>query len=119
MMQEAVGAPTAGALPQPAKAQVESTGSSSDSVPIRPSLGAINGALGTAMPAARACLEPDSPISRATITFQSDGSVSNVSVTEWAAGKPVEGCIRAALMRARVPPFAQPTYTVPATIRSN
>jgi hypothetical protein len=86
---------------------------------LRPSLGAINGAIGTAMPAARACVDLDSPVSRASITFNSDGSVGAVAISGWAAGKPAEECIRAALSKARVPPFAQPTYTVPATIRSN
>jgi hypothetical protein len=118
LMQEAVGSPkeepatvqpTIAAGPEPA----------SGSVPLRPSLGAINGALGTVMPTARACLDEDAPVSRASVTFNSDGTVGNVSVSGWAAGKPAEQCIRAALGKARVPPFAQPTYTAPATIRSN
>ena len=84
----------------------------------RPS-GAIQGALGTALPSARACLEPDDPISHATVTFQSDGSVGSVTVTGGAAGKPAEACIRSALSKARVSPFAQPSFSVPATIRPN
>jgi hypothetical protein len=118
-MQEAVGgaAPSAPVRPPP---QADTTTNAANAgVPLKPSQGAVNGALGIALPAARACLEPDSPISRATITFRSDGTVSDVVVEDWAAGKPVEGCIRAALRRAVVPPFAQPTYSVPATIRSN
>jgi hypothetical protein len=71
------------------------------------------------MPTARACVDEDAPVSRASVTFNSDGTVGNVSVTGWATGKPAEQCIRAALGKARVPPFAQPTYTAPATIRSN
>jgi hypothetical protein len=119
MMQQAVGVSGTSMAPQPAKAQGDSTESLNGGVPLRPSLGAVNGALGTAMPGARACIDSDSPVSHATITFQSDGSVANVAIADWAAGKPVEACIRAALMKARVPPFALPTYTVPATIRSN
>lgn len=88
-------------------------------VPLKPSLGAIQGALGTALPAARACLGPDDPISRATVTFRSDGGVASVSVSGGAAGTPAEECIRAALMKARVEPFAQPTFTAPATVRPN
>jgi hypothetical protein len=88
-------------------------------VPLKPSLGAIQGALGTALPAARACLGPDDPISRATVTFRSDGAVASVSVSGGAAGTPAEECIRSALMRARVAPFAQPTFTAPATVRPN
>ncbi len=71
------------------------------------------------MPSARACLGPDDPISRAQVTFQSDGSVQSVSVSGGASGKPAEACIRAALMKARVAPFAQPTFTAPATIRGS
>jgi hypothetical protein len=89
------------------------------SVPLRPPQGAIQGALGAALPSARSCLGPDDPISRATITFASDGSVQNVSISGGAAGKPAEGCIRSALSRAHVPPFAQPTFTASTTIRPN
>jgi hypothetical protein len=89
------------------------------SVTLKPSQGAIQGALGAALPAARACLGPDDPISRASVTFQSDGTVQSVTVTGGAAGKPAEACIRSALMRAKVPPFATPTFTAPATIRPN
>ncbi|HLK40851.1 MAG TPA: hypothetical protein VKU41_29055 [Polyangiaceae bacterium] len=93
------------------------------SVPRRPSLGAVQGALGAVMPAARLCLGPDDPICRASITFQSDGRVESVSLeggsVAGALGKPAEACIRAALSRARVPPFAQPVFTVPATVRPN
>jgi hypothetical protein len=89
------------------------------SVPLKPSQGAIQGALGAALPAARACLGPDDPISHATITFGSDGTVQNVGVSGGAAGKPAEACIRNALKRARVAPFAQPTFTATATVRPN
>jgi hypothetical protein len=89
------------------------------SVVLKPSQGAIQGALGAALPAARGCLGPDDPISRASVTFQSDGTVQSVTVTGGAAGKPAEACIRSALMRAKVPPFATPTFTAPATIRPN
>jgi hypothetical protein len=87
------------------------------SVPRKPSLGAVQGALGTVLPAARVCLGPDDPISHATITFKSDGSVESVSISGGALGRPAEACIRAALMRAHVPPFAQPIFTAPATVR--
>jgi hypothetical protein len=122
LMRESTGAPAESPPVQPAiaPAGAQSPSESGDrSVPLRPSLGAINGAIGTAMPAARACLDVDAPVSRASITFNSDGSVGAVAISGWAAGKPAEECIKAALGKARVPPFAQPTYTVPATIRSN
>jgi hypothetical protein len=109
------GSPSTAAPATPDAPQAGAPGS----VPFKPSMGAINGALGAAMPGARACLGPDDPISRATVTFQSDGSVQSVSVSGGAAGKPAEGCIRAALMKARVQPFAIPTFSAPATIRPN
>jgi len=119
LMQEAVGGAAASAAPHPTTPPDDTTSTANAGVPFRPSQGAVNGALGIALPSARACLETDSPISRATITFRSDGAVSEVVVEGWAAGKPAEACIRAALGKARVPPFAQPMYSVPATIRSN
>jgi hypothetical protein len=88
------------------------------SMPVRPALGALDAALGATLPDARSCLDPDAPISRATITFRSNGSAESVSVTGGAKGKPAEGCIRTALMRTRVGPFAQDTFRVPVTIRA-
>ena len=115
LMQQAAGTPPSATTVTTPDAPLASPGS----VPLKPSQGAINGALGAALPGARACLGPDDPISRATVTFQSDGSVQSVSVSGGAAGKPVEGCIRAALMKARVQPFAQATYSASTTIRAN
>jgi hypothetical protein len=71
------------------------------------------------LPGARGCLDPDDPVSRVTVTFQSDGSVQNVAVSGGAAGKPAEACIRSALMKARVQPFAQPSFSFGTTIRPN
>jgi hypothetical protein len=69
------------------------------------------------MPAARACLESDDPISRATMTFGSDGNVRSVVVSGAASGKPAGACIRGALAKVRVPPFAQATFAFEATVR--
>lgn len=88
-------------------------------VPQKPSQGAVTGAIGAVLPAARACLGPDDPISRATITFVSAGTVQSVNVTGGAAGKPAEACIKSALTRAKVAPFMEATYTAPITIRHN
>ena len=87
------------------------------SVPQKPSQGAVTGALGAVLPGARACLGPDDAVSRAAITFTSAGTVQSVNVTGGAAGKPAEGCIKAALSKAKVTPFAEATYTAPVTIR--
>lgn len=85
----------------------------------RPSQGQVAGAIGSVMPAAKACLNGDEPMSRATVTFQSDGTVKSVNVTGFAAGKPQEACIKTALSKATVSPFAEATYPVPVTIRAN
>ncbi len=87
------------------------------SVPQKPSQGAVTGAIGAALPAARACLKQDEPVSRAAVTFGSNGSVQSVIVTGNAAGKPAEGCIKAALGKAKVPAFAMPTYSANVTVR--
>jgi hypothetical protein len=86
-------------------------------VPQKPSQGAVTGAIGAVLPGARACLGPDDPVSRASITFTSAGTVQNVSVTGGAAGKPAEGCIKGALGKAKVAPFAEATYTANITVR--
>ncbi len=87
------------------------------SVPQRPSQGALTGAINVALPGARGCLGPDDPVSRATVVFASAGNVQSVTVSGAAAGKPAEGCIKAALMKAKVPPFAEATFTFPVTVR--
>jgi len=118
LMQQAAGvtsSPTGAAPTATATDSLPAPGS----VPLKPSMGAIQGALGAAMPGARACLGPDDPVSHATVTFKSDGSVQSVAISGGAAGKPAEGCIRAALSKARVQPFVQPTFTAPATVRPN
>ena len=86
-------------------------------VPQKPSQGAVTGAIGAVLPNARQCLGPDDPVSRASITFTSAGTVQNVNVTGGAAGKPAEGCIKGALGKAKVAPFAEATYTANITVR--
>src|SRR5207244_4159549 len=89
----AAGPAAAGAeAPTPAAAPVAPAGS----VPQRPSQGAVTGALGAVLPDARACLGPDDPVSKARVVFGSNGSVESITVTGFAAGKPVEACIKGA-----------------------
>lgn len=87
------------------------------SVPQKPSQGAVVGALGAVLPAARNCIGPDDPISRATVTFSSNGTVQSVNVTGAAAGKPAGECIKGALSKAKLAPFAEATFVAPVTIR--
>ncbi len=87
------------------------------SVPQKPSQGAVTGAIGAVLPGARACLGPDDPVSRASITFTSGGAVQAVNVTGGAAGKPAAECIKAALGKAKLAPFAEATYTANITVR--
>jgi hypothetical protein len=116
-MRQAAG-PSVSATAAPPTAADTSTGATGN-VPGKPSQGAVSGAIGAVMPAARACLEAEDPVSHATIVFRSDGSVKSVSIDGGIAGKPQEACVRAALMRAHVPPFAQPDFMGFATIRPN
>jgi hypothetical protein len=68
---------------------------------------------------ARACLTSGDPVSFASVSFGSSGAVSSVIVSGSASGKAAEGCIKAALGRAKVPAFAQPSYTQKFTVRPN
>ncbi|MBK8994344.1 MAG: hypothetical protein IPM35_01135 [Myxococcales bacterium] len=86
-------------------------------LPDKPSTGAVQAAIGSVMGSARACVAGHDEDSRATITFGSDGRVSSVAVSGKAAGTPAEACIKAALGKARVQPFARPSFSVGAAIR--
>lgn len=101
------------------KGSSEPTGPRVDpgSIPEKPSQGAIQGALGSVMGAARSCVAGMDAPSRATIVFGSDGSVKSVSVGAPAAGTPAESCIRSALSRARVPPFKSSSFTFGVNVR--
>ena len=102
-----------------AKPAAATAGKAAGNIPQKPSQGAVTGAIGAVLPGARACLGPDDPISRATVVFASDGAVERVNVTGSAAGKPIEACIKGALMKAKLQPFAEPSYTANITIRHN
>lgn len=86
-------------------------------VPQKPATGAVTGALMTVMPNARACLGPDDPISRVTVEFASEGTPKRIAVSGAAAGKPTETCIKAAFQHAKLPPFAEPSFTTTVTVR--
>lgn len=86
-------------------------------LPDKPSTGAVQAAIGAVMGSARACVAGQDEPSRASVTFGADGRVQSVSVSGKAAGTPAEACIRSALGKARVQPFARPSYSVGATVR--
>lgn len=92
-------------------------GKGNQSVPEKPSQGSVNSAIGSVMGGAKSCVAGADDVSRAQITFGSNGSVQNVSVTGWAANNGQSGCVKSALKGASVGPFSQPTFTVGVTIR--
>lgn len=113
-VEEPVAARTdAPAAPLAPKTQEASRGD----LPAEPGLGAVQAAIGSVMMPARNCLAGQETGSRATLVFGSDGRARSVSVSGPAAGTPAEGCLKAALMGARVPAFAEPTYSAALTIR--
>jgi hypothetical protein len=118
--QEAIVADRSATLaPVAAAADTRTPPNGPDSVPLKPSVGAIQGALGAVLPLARACLAAATPARHAMVTFQSDGSVEGVEISGAVAGTPAEACIRTSLGAARVPPFAQKTFSAPVTVRPN
>jgi hypothetical protein len=105
--------------PKPEMTQAAGTNVPAGSVPQKPSQGAVTGAIGAVLRNARECLGPDDPVSHANVVFVSDGTVQSVSVTGAAAGKPAEACIKAQLGKAKVGPFAEPSYSTRITVRHN
>ncbi|HVH43833.1 MAG TPA: hypothetical protein VM925_15880 [Labilithrix sp.] len=81
---------------------------------LRPSPGAVVGALGSVLPAARACLGPDDPIRNGLIVFKSDGTVARVDLR---GSKPEDDCVRSALSKAKVAPFVDETFATRVTVR--
>lgn len=92
----------------------------SDAKQSKPSNGAVAGALGAVRGAAKACVEDlGEGVTRVQVVFKSDGTVQSVSVSGIAAGKSAEACVKAAVMKAKVAPFTDATYSASLTIRSN
>jgi hypothetical protein len=110
-------APAADPAPAPVPVPAAAPVSASGSVPQHPSQGAVTSALSGALPGARACLGADDDVSRVRVVFGSDGAVQSMTVTGFAAGKPQEACIKGALGKAHVPPFAEATYGANVNVR--
>jgi hypothetical protein len=102
---------------RPSPGMSPASGVLGETIPMKPSAGAAQAALGSVMTAARACVTGQTESSRASVTFGSDGAVKEVEVSGAAAGTPAERCVRTALSRARVQPFSAPSFTVGATVR--
>lgn len=81
---------------------------------LRPSPGAVVGAINAVLPAARACLGPDDPVRTGALVFDSDGTVARVDLR---GERPQDECIRAAMARARIEPFVDETFTTRITVR--
>lgn len=100
--------------PDPALRPADSSGGA---LPVKPSTGAVQAALGAVMSGARHCVAGDDAPSSAVVVFSADGHVQNVTVSGPAAGKPAAACIQGQLSRARVQPFAAASFSVNATVR--
>jgi hypothetical protein len=83
----------------------------------RPSTGAAQAAVGAVLGAARSCIAGQPQGSSATIQFGSSGEVTGVSVGGPVQGTPAAACIQAALGKARVQPFAAPSFSLAVTVR--
>ena len=92
-------------------------GPSNQNVPEQPSQGAIAAAKSSVMAGAKACVAGADDVSQATVTFGSNGTVSSVSVSGWAAANGASACVKAALKGAKVGAFSKPSYSFPVTIR--
>jgi hypothetical protein len=116
-MKKAVGADGKPIEGDKEKPEPASGGKSSGSIPEQPPQGSVSAAVGSVMGGAKACVSGASDVSRATITFGSNGSVKSVAVTGWAASNGATGCVKSALQGANVGPFSKPSFTVGVTIR--
>lgn len=91
--------------------------SRNQNIPEQPSQGSVAAAMGAVMPSAKGCVAGADDVSRAQVTFASNGTVKSVSVTGWAASHGATGCVKGALSAAKVAPFSKPSFTVGVTIR--
>ncbi len=92
-------------------------GSRLGGLPDRPATGAVQAAIGSVMGAARSCVAGASTPTPAQVMFASDGTVKAVTVSGPNAGTPAASCIESALKRARVAPFASPSFALMVWVR--
>lgn len=89
----------------------------SQTIPEQPPQGSVAAAIRSVAPGAKACVAGADEPSSASVTFNSSGAVSSVSVSGWAAKNGKSECVKAALKGANVGPFAKPSFTVGVPIR--
>lgn len=97
-----------------ARAEESKGGGDPNARQVRPSPGAVIGAMNAVLPAARACLGPDGAMRSGTLVFKSDGTVANVALK---GAKSEDECVRGALAKARVQPFSDVSFTTGFTVR--
>jgi hypothetical protein len=102
---------------KPAQMRPAELNATSGGISDRPSTGAAQAAVGAVLGAARSCITGQPEASSATLVFGSSGEVTSVSVSGPAQGTPAAACIKAALGKARVQPFAAQTFTLGVTVR--
>ncbi len=93
------------------------SGDPSSTIPQQPAPGAVSAALRPVLGSAKKCVAGADDVSRATITFSSDGTVKSVVVTGWAASNGATGCVTSALKGANVGRFWKASFTASATIQ--
>jgi hypothetical protein len=101
----------------PPDAALRPADSTGGAMPVKPSTGAVQAALGAVMSDARHCVAGDESASSAVVVFGSDGRVKSVTVAGPAAGKPSATCIERQLSRARVQPFAATSFSINTAVR--
>ena len=83
-------------------------------VSAKPSADSVHTALNGVLPGARQCSASETV--RADVIFRPDGGVLSVSVYDTDVSR-VKDCVKAALSKAHVPPFSDPSYSVSVTVR--
>jgi hypothetical protein len=102
---------------KPAEQKMQPADDAHGVVPDKPSMAAVSAATRGVVGNAKSCVAGYTEPSTATIVFASGGSVQSVSVSGAAAGTPAEACIKGALSKARIEPFARASFAVPVTVR--
>lgn len=82
----------------------------------KPSQGQVQAAFAKVKGAAHNCLGGQEVEVKTTVTFSSDGKVQRVAVSN-APAADMGSCIEGAIAKASVPPFTDPTFSAPLTVR--